>query len=106
MKYEEFEKRVVDTFNRMHYVESCDDNFIEGGYEWDVGSILAKSIKDLFHIKFTNTRGYYCSQKELMKLFEADLDGFLLEALDSYNDVMDKYHVAPMHSRPFSLKII
>jgi hypothetical protein len=106
MKYEEFEKRVVDTFNRMHFVESCDEGFIEAGADADVGIILAESFKQRFHIKFTHNRGYYCNQKELMKLFEADLDGFLLEALDSYNDVMDKYHVAPMHSRPFSLKII
>lgn len=101
MKYEEFEKRVVDTFNRMHYVESCDDNFIEAGSGSDVQSVLSESFKKAFHIDFTHTRGYYTSEEKLMTL---DLDD-MSEALNSYNDIMDKYHVVPLHSRPSSLKI-
>ena len=105
MKYEEFEKQVIDTFNRMHFVESCDEGFIEAGADADVGMILAESFKRKFHIKFTHNRGYYTSREKLMQMFEADLDNILIEALNSYNDIMDKYNVVPMQSRPFSLKI-
>ena len=94
MKYAEFEKLVVYTFNRMHYVESCDDGFIEGGYEWDVGNILSKAMRDMFHIKF-DKNGYTVSSEVLMDIRADDLDDFLLEALDSFNGIMNKYNVVP-----------
>lgn len=90
MKYAEFEQKVVDTFNRMHIVDTCDDGFIEGGYEWDVGNILSKAMKDMFHIE-----GHSVSREELMNLYLDDLDGFLLEALDSFNGIMNRYNVVP-----------
>lgn len=95
MKYTEFEQRVVNTFNRMHYVESCDDGFIEEGYEWDVGMILSKAMRDMFHISYDRREGYTVSREELTQLFEADLDYFLLEALDSFEGIMNKYNVVP-----------
>lgn len=93
MNYTEFEKRVVDTFNRMHIVKSCDDGFIEAGYEWDVGMILMKAMKDMFHIKYELYTGYVVSRDVLMDIRADDLDDFLLEALDSFNGIMDKYNV-------------
>lgn len=93
MKYTEFEKQVVDTFNRMHIVESCDDGFIEAGAENDVGMILMKSMMGMFHIEYVMGKGYEVSRETLMDLHSADLDGFLLEALNSYNDIMDRYNV-------------
>jgi hypothetical protein len=104
MRYAEFEKRVVDTFNRMHIVESCDDGFIEGGYEWDVGNILSKAMKDMFHIT-----GHSVSREVLMNLYLDDLDGFLIEALDSFNGIMDRYNVVPDDTEQYtmcSLRII
>ena len=95
MKYAEFEKRVVDTFNRMHYVQDCDDGYIEGGYVWDVEGILAKAMNDMFHIKFDSREGYTVSRDELMYLRADDLDDFLLEALDSFNLIMDKFNAVP-----------
>lgn len=100
MKYEnyaEFEKLVVDTFNRMHIVDTCDDGFIEGGYEWDVGNILSKAMKDMFHIK-----GHTVCRTELMNLYLDDLDMFLLEALESFNDIMNKYNVVPAELDEFT----
>lgn len=93
MKYAEFEKRVVDTFNRMHIVESCDDGFIEAGAEYDVGMILMKSMMDIFHIELVKGTGYVVSRDTLMDIRADDLDDFLLEALDSFNGIMDKYNV-------------
>ena len=95
MKYAEFEKKVVDTFNRMHYVESCDAGYIEGGYEYDVCSIISKSFKEMFHIEFDRQRGYIVSRDTLMDIRADDLDDFLLEALDSFNGIMNKYNVVP-----------
>jgi hypothetical protein len=95
MKYTEFRQRVVDTFNRMHYVESCDDGYIEGGYEWDVCNILSKSFKEMFHIKFDRQHGYTVNNEELMDIRADDLDDFLLEALDSFEGILDKYNVVP-----------
>lgn len=95
MKYAEFEKRVVDTFNRMHYAESCDDGFIEGGYTWDAGSILSKAMRDMFHITHERYIGYTVSRATLMDIRADDLDDELLEALDSFNDIMDRYNVVP-----------
>jgi hypothetical protein len=93
MKYQEFETRVADTFNRMHIVESCDDGFIEAGYENDVGMLLMKMMMDMFHIERVKGTGYVVSRETLMNLYLDDLDEFLLEALDSFNGIMDKYHV-------------
>lgn len=93
MNYIEFETAVADTFNRMRIVESCDDGFIEAGYEYDVSMLLIKSMQDLFHIKHISRAGYTVSREELMGLRADDLDDFLLEALDSYNGIMNKYHV-------------
>lgn len=90
MTYWEFEKKVADTYNRMHIVASCDDGFIEEGAEWDVGNILSKAMKDMFHII-----GHSVSRGMLMNLFHDDLDEFLNEALDSFNDIMDRYNVVP-----------
>jgi hypothetical protein len=90
MKYTDFEKQVVDTFNRMHYTESCDDLYIEGGYEYDVCSIISKSFSDIFHIT-----GHSVSREELTRLFNEDEDMFLLEALQSFNNILDKYNVVP-----------
>jgi hypothetical protein len=104
MKYAEFEKRVVDTFNRMHYVESCDDGYIEGGYEWDVGNILDKAMRDMFHIKFEGYTGYTVSATTLTRLFIDDEDDFLLEALDSFNGIMDKYNVVPHDIEKLNIK--
>jgi hypothetical protein len=104
MKYAEFEKRLVDTFNRMHYAESCDDGFIEGGYAWDVSNILSKAIRDMFHIKFENYTGYTVSREVLMDLRADDLDDFLLEALDSFNGIMDRYNVVPHNIEKMNIK--
>jgi hypothetical protein len=104
MKYAEFEQRVVDTFNRMHYAESCDDGFIEGGYEYDVSNILSKAMKDMFHIKFTSTDGYTVSATTLTRLFIDDEDDFLLEALDSFNGIMDRYNVVPHDVKKQNIK--
>lgn len=106
MKYTEFEKRVVDTYNRMHIIDTCDDGFLEGGYEWDVCNILSKAMKDMFHIE-----GHSVSRTELLNLYLDDLDGFLLEALDSFDDIMDRYNVVPGNIDEFirdvcALKII
>ena len=90
MKYTDFEKQVVDTFNRMHYVESCDDLYIEGGYEYDVCSIISVRFNEIFHIT-----GHSVSREELTWLFNADEDHFLLEALESFNSILDKYNVVP-----------
>lgn len=93
MKYTEFEKAVVDTFNRMHIVESCDDGFIEAGAECDVGMLLMKMMMQMFHIELIKGTGYAVSRETLMNLYLDDLDGFLLEALDSFNGIMNKYNV-------------
>lgn len=95
MTYAEFENRVVDTFNRMHYAESCDDGFIEGGYTWDVGLILSKAMRDMFHISYDRMKGYTVSMQTLMDIRADDLDDELLEALDSFNLIMDKFNVVP-----------
>jgi hypothetical protein len=95
MKYAEFEQKVVDTFNRMHYVESCDDGFIEEGYTWDVGMILSKAMRDMFHITYERYIGYAVSRATLMDIRADDLDDELLEALDSFNGIMDRYNVVP-----------
>jgi hypothetical protein len=93
MNYNEFEKKVADTFNRMHIVESCDDGFIEYGAEYDVGMLLMKSMIGMFHIEYERHKGYTVSREELTQMFEADLDYFLLEALDSFNLILDKFNV-------------
>lgn len=93
MKYAEFEKKVVDTFNRMHIVESCDDGFIVEGAENDVGMLLMKMMMNMFHIELVKGTGYVVSREILMHLCHYDFDEFLLEALDSFNGIMDKYHV-------------
>ena len=93
MKYAEFEKRVVDTFNRMCIVKSCDDGFIEPGAEYDVGMILIRTMKDMFHIKYEPHTGYAVSATTLTRLFINDEDNFLIEALDSFNLIMDKFNV-------------
>jgi hypothetical protein len=98
MTYAEFENRMVDTFNRMHYVESCDEGFIVEGAEWDVCLILSKAMRDMFHISFDCYEGYTVRRDELMDIRADDLDDFLLEALDSFNGILDKYNVVP-HSR-------
>lgn len=106
MKYEEFEKRVVDTFNRMHYVDTCDDEFIVCGSTNDVQSILAESFKGMFHIKCERYIGYTVSRDELMGIRADDLDDDLLEALDSFNDIMDRYNVVPSIYTEYTLKVI
>jgi hypothetical protein len=93
MTYTEFEKRVTDTFNRMHIVESCDEGFIIEGAEWDVDMILLKAMKDMFHIQYIKGIGYAVRRDTLMDIRADDLDDFLLEALDSFNSIMDKYNV-------------
>lgn len=90
MTYTEFEKRVTDTFNRMRIVDTCDEGFIEGGYEWDVSEILSKAMRDMFHIE-----GHTVSKEVLMNLYLDDLDGFLIEALDSFDGIMNRYNVVP-----------
>ena len=93
MKYAEFEKRVVDTFNRMHIVKSCDDGFIEAGAEYDVGMILSKVMRNMFHIELVRGTGYVVRRATLMDIRADDLDDFLIEALDSFNLIMDKFNV-------------
>lgn len=93
MKYAEFEKIVADTFNRMHIVESCDEGFIEPGAECDVGMLLMKSMMGMFHIELVEGTGYVVDRTKLMNLYLDDLDGVLLEALISFNGIMNKYNV-------------
>ena len=104
MKYAEFEKRVVDTFNRMCIVKSCDDGFIEAGAEYDVGMILIRMMKDMFHIKYEMYTGYTVSATTLTRLFIDDEDDFLLEALDSFNGIMDRYNVVPHDIEKLNIK--
>lgn len=90
MKYTDFEKQVVDTFNRMHYAETCDDLYIKEGYEYDAFSIISVRFDEIFHIT-----GRSVSREELTRLFNEDEDHFLLEALESFNNILDKYTVVP-----------
>lgn len=109
MTYTEFEKRVVDTFNRMHIVESCDEGFIVEGAENDVDMLLIKMMSGMFHIERVTGTGYVVSVTTLTRLFINDEDDFLIEALDSFNSIMDKYNVvfnASEQYRRFHLHII
>ena len=104
MKYTQFEQKVVDTFNRMHFIESCDDTFCIEFADADVQTILAESFKAKFNIVYD--REYTTTRKALIEMFEADEDAILIEALNSYNDIMNKYNVVAMSTNEYTLHII
>lgn len=104
MKYTEFEQRVIDTFNRMHYVESCDDEFMIEGADVDAQIILSESFKHMFHIE--RNRTYTVRRDTLKAMFEADADNIFTQALDSYNDIMNRYNVVGNDSCIFTLHIV
>lgn len=106
MIYKEFEKQVVDTFNRMHFVEHCDDEFMVFEHNCDVQSILALSFKDMFHIKFSSSDGYTVSATALTRLFIDDEDNYLCEALQCFNNIMDKYNVVANTQVEYALRVI
>lgn len=105
MKYTEFEKMVVDTFNRMHYVEGCDDEFMIDGAVYDVQSVLSKSFRYILHIDYDAREGYTVSREELTHLYDIE-DDYLLEALQSFNDIMNRYNVVASTSTEYTLYII
>lgn len=104
MTYNEFEKQVVDTFNRMHFVESCDDAFMIEGADADVQIILAESFIGMFHIEYHRT--YTVHRDDLRVMFEADVDNIMGQALQSYNDIMNRYNVVGNSDSVFTLHII
>ncbi len=104
MNYTEFENQVVNTFNRMHFVESCDDEYMIEGADADVQIILAESFKQMFHIKYN--RAYTVSRDELYTMFEADADNILIQALDNYNNIMNRYNVVVNSDSTFTLHIV
>ena len=106
MKYEEFEKQLVDTFNRMHYVEACDDGFMEFEQNCDVQHIIAVALCGEFEIKFDSTTGYTVHRDTLIRLHRADEDNFYPDMLQSFNDIMNKYHVVASTSTEYTLHII
>ena len=94
MTYKEFENQVANTFNRMHIVESCDDEFMIEGSEGDVQTILARSFRLMFFVEYSRTQyGYRVFTSTLEYLFMCDESDNLVEALQSFNSIMDKYHV-------------
>ena len=93
MKYTEFEKQFIDTFERMHCIESCDDQFCQEFAEYDLQSILSKSFADIFNLTRERYDGYVIERTQLMQMFEADEDGFLVEALNSFTECMNRYNV-------------
>ena len=94
MTYKEFEKAVVDTFNRMHIVESCDDDFMIDGSEGDVQTILARSFRLMFFIEYSRKQyGYRVFATTLEYLYKCDEFDNLVDALQSFNSIMDKYNV-------------
>ena len=94
MTYKEFENQVADTFNRMHIVESCDDDFMIEGSEYDVQSILSKSFRLMFFINYSRKQsGYRIDATTLEYLYKCDEFDNLVEALQSFNSIMDKYNV-------------
>ena len=105
MKYAEFEKKVVDTFNRMHYVDGCDDEFMIDGAIHDVQSILSKSFRYIFRIDYSAHDGYTVERDELTHLYDIE-DDYLLEALQSFNDIMNRYNVVASTTTEYSLHII
>lgn len=94
MTYKEFENQVANTFNRMHIVESCDDDFAIDGAECDVQLLLIESFMKMFHIEYSRTHyGYTVRATILTYLFINDDDNTLEEALQSFNNILDKYNV-------------
>lgn len=92
MKYAEFEQRVVDTYNRLICIDTCDDEFFRFAWDYDIDSVLLLAFKQIFHI---DPKKHEVSRTELMCLFDDDLDKELPVALDSFNDIMDRYNVVP-----------
>lgn len=105
MTYKEFENQVVNTFNRMHYVESCDDGFMIEGSDCDVSTILADSFKLMFFVEYNRTHGYRIFATTIEYLFMCDESDRLKEALQSFNDIMNRYNVVPAKCE-FTLKVI
>lgn len=93
MKYTEFENQFIETFERMHCIESCDDAFCQEFAEYDLQSILSRSFVDIFQLDREYYDGYVIERTKLIAMFEADEDNFLLEALTSFNECMDRYNV-------------
>ena len=95
MKYTEFETQLVNTFNRLHCIESCDDPFCVEFADYDPQTILSMSFMQVFKITREYYDGYKISRAELIRMFEADEDELLIQALNSFNEVMDRYNVVP-----------
>ena len=106
MTYKEFENQVVNTFNRMHYVENCDDEFMIFGSDCDVSSLLSESFMRKFHIKFNHSTGYYVRERQLQALLFADEDEELIQALQVFNDIMNRYNVIASKDTEHTLHII
>lgn len=105
MKYTEFEQKVVDTFNRMHYVNSCDDEFMIEGSDCDVQHILSSAFCSELNIKYDRSTGYNVSREALIRLYEADEDNVYPQMLDSFNDIMNRYNVVALDTS-YSLHIV
>lgn len=103
MKYPEFEQRVIATFNRMHYVESCDDAFIVEGSLCDVQQILSTPFCAELEIRFTPSTGYTVRREILMRQFDEN-DEFYPEMLDSFNAILDRYNVVPHDVEKLNIK--
>jgi hypothetical protein len=104
-QFDEFVEHLNATLSRLKSIESCDNDYSVSWEENDVQSVLMCSFSTMFNLKCNDQRELTVSRDELYSAFAEDKYA-MKNLLDSFNSIMDRYHVITNPEFTFKVHLI